>query len=101
MDNKKIRLAILGTGPRGLCLAKLYVQHPDIDIVALCDIAEGEAEETARQLKEEFGCETKVFSSYESRRDGAVYDAILIAEVSKLAEHSDVTNLLKELVAQE
>lgn len=79
MDNKKIRLAILGTGPRGLCLAKLYVQHPDIDIVALCDIAEGEAEETARQLKEEFGCEPKVFSSYESMRDGAVYDAILIA----------------------
>ena len=57
MENKKIRLAVLGCGPRWLGLASIYMQHPDLDVVAVCDIADGAAEESARQLKENFGCD--------------------------------------------
>jgi predicted dehydrogenase len=79
MNNKKIRLAVLGCGPRWLGLASIYMQHPDLDVVAVCDIADGAAEESARQLKENFGCEPAVFTSYEAMRDNACYDAIFIA----------------------
>lgn len=79
MNNKKIRLAVLGCGPRWLGLASIYMQHPDLDVVAVCDIADGAAEEAAKQLKENFGCEPAVFTSYEAMRDNACYDAIFIA----------------------
>lgn len=78
MANKKIRLAVLGTGPRWISLAKVYMQHPDLEIVAVCDIADGAAEEAAQQLKEHCGCEPKAFTSYEQMRDNAIYDAIFI-----------------------
>lgn len=79
MKNQKIRFAILGTGPRGLGLAQTYSQHPDVEIVALCDIAEGLADEAAATLARENGQHACTFTSYEEMAKKSAYDAILIA----------------------
>lgn len=79
MANKKVRMAILGTGPRGTSLACVYAQHPDLEIVAVCDIADGMAEGAAEYLRRDYGMDPRVFTSYEDMAKNAVYDAILIA----------------------
>jgi predicted dehydrogenase len=40
MENKKVRLAVLGNGPRGTGLAGVYATHPNVEVVAVCDIAD-------------------------------------------------------------
>lgn len=78
MEKKKIRLAVLGTGPRWESLDLLYLQHPALELVALCDIADGAAEAAAARVHEKFGATPKAFSSYEEMAKGACYDAIFI-----------------------
>ena len=78
MKNQKIRLAVLGTGDRWTGLMPVYTQHPDIEIVALCDIADDLAEDAAKALQKEHGYTPRVFRSYEEMRKSAVYDAIFI-----------------------
>lgn len=79
MTNRKIRLAVLGTGPRWRDLSTIYLQHPALEITALCDIAAEDLSLAAQKLKEAYGCEPKIFSSYEDMVKNAVYDAIFIA----------------------
>jgi len=78
MENKKIRLAILGTGPRWYSVDATFLQHPSIEIVAVCDFAEGMAEEAANRIKNLGRPTPKVFHSYEELTKGASYDAIMI-----------------------
>ncbi len=79
MANKKVRLAVLGTGPRGTSLSCVYAQHPDLEIVAVCDIADGMAEGAADYLRRDYGMDPKVFTSYEDMAKNSAYDAIMIA----------------------
>ena len=65
MSEKKIRLAVIGTGPRWCGLASVYLQHPNLEIVALCDIADGLAENAAKDVQSIGGCRPKFFTSYE------------------------------------
>lgn len=76
---EKIRMAVLGTGGRGTGLAVLYSAHPDLEITAVCDIADGFAETAAAQLKEACGSTPRCFTRYEDMVQNAVYDAVLIA----------------------
>lgn len=78
MENKKIRLAVLGTGPRWMSLTDIYTQHPQVEVVAVCDFAEGLAEEAAAKQQRETGTTPKIFKSYEDMAKNAVYDAIFI-----------------------
>ena len=75
---KKIRMAVLGAGERWKGLEALYVNHPSLEVVALCDIADGLAEESAKRLLESTGNEPRVYRSYEDMAKNAVYDAIFI-----------------------
>lgn len=79
MADTKIRLAVIGTGPRWLDLAKVYMNNPCLDVVAVCDRAEGAAEEAAKQLHDNFGCNPKVFTKYEDMVKNACYDAVFIS----------------------
>ena len=79
MADTKIRLAVIGTGPRWLDLAKVYMNNPVLDVVAVCDTAEGAAEEAAKQLHDNFGCNPKVFTKYEDMAKNACYDAVFIS----------------------
>lgn len=78
MVDNKIRFAVLGTGPRWRSLGNVYMQHPNMEVVALCDIADGLPEMARDKLKESFGCEPKLYSSYEDMVKDAKYDAIMI-----------------------
>lgn len=75
---KKVRFAILGTSSRWKELAPTYFQHPQAELVAVCDKAEGKAQEVAQKHKEAFGTDVKVFRSYEEMKRDAVYDAVCI-----------------------
>jgi len=78
MQNKKIRLAVLGTSGRWYSLDSIYLQHPNVELVAVCDFADGMAEEAANRVKNLGKPEPKVFHSYEELVKGASYDAIMI-----------------------
>ena len=75
---KKIRMAVLGAGERWKGLETLYVNHPHLEIVALCDIADGLAEDSAKRMLANTGYEPRVYRSYEELARNAVYDAIFI-----------------------
>ncbi len=75
---KKIRFAVLGTGPRGQSIETIYSAHPDVEFVAVCDTADGYAEEAAKILSEVTGNRPKAFTSYEEMSKNAVYDAVCI-----------------------
>ena len=75
---KKIRMAVLGTNGRGTGLAVLYASHPDLEITAVCDIAEGVAASAAVQIHESAGYTPKIYTCYEDMVKGSVYDAVLI-----------------------
>lgn len=77
---KKIRFAALGTNGRFTKgLDKAYFLHPDAELVAVCDIADGIAEMAAKSHEETFGNSVKIYHSYEEMIKDAVYDAIIIA----------------------
>ena len=75
---KKIRFAVLGTGPRGQSIETVYTAHPDVEFVAVCDIADGYADEAAKRLSEITGNKPKAFTSYEEMSKNAAYDAVCI-----------------------
>ena len=77
--DKKIRFALIGCGGRGIDLAATYFQHPNAELVAICDIADGVAEEAASHLHSIFGNDIQAFTSYEELVKHAVYDAAIIA----------------------
>ena len=79
MENKKVRLAVLGNGPRGTGLAGVYAAHPNVEVVAVCDIADDLAENAAAYIQNAVGYSPKTFKSYEELSKGACYDAVLVA----------------------
>ena len=77
---KKVKMAFLGAGPRGSGLMNYeYSKHPQLEIVAVCDRAEGYAESSAAVFKETARTELKVFKSYEDMIKNASFDALMIA----------------------
>ena len=76
---EKIRMAVLGCGPRGTGLAGVYAHHPKLELVAFCDFAEGAAENISNYVNAEFGFTSKHFTSYEAMLRGAAFDALFIA----------------------
>ena len=78
MENKKIRLAVLGNGPRWNSLEEVYLQHSQVEVVALCDYAEGLAEASAKRIHDLCGATPKIYTSYEEMIKSAKYDAIFI-----------------------
>lgn len=79
MSTEKVRMGIVGTGPRCRALMDCYLQHPALQVVACCDTADGAAEEMAAYIQQVSGQEAAWFISYEAMRQQAVYDALLIA----------------------
>src|SRR3954462_2100427 len=50
--NDKIRLGLIGAGSRGNQLLKTFLKQPEADIVAIADVDDRHAEETAEKVKE-------------------------------------------------
>jgi len=75
MLNRKVRLGVIGLGPRGVYVAKLYAKHPDCEIVALCDRVAVTVEQAAAVLNPD----AKRYTDFESMLRNEPIDAVLIA----------------------
>src|SRR5882724_8363362 len=53
--NEKIRLALIGAGSRGNQLLDSFLLQPDVDVVAIADVDDRHAGETAARVKKEKG----------------------------------------------
>ncbi len=53
--NEKIRLGLIGAGSRGNQLLDSFLTQPDVEIVAVADVDDHHAGETAERIKKEQG----------------------------------------------
>ncbi len=79
----KLRIAIVGAGSWGKTHAFLYKEHPDVEVVAVCDVNEAKA----RDLAAEFGI-GKVFSDHRVMLASITLDAAAI--VTPDFAHADI-----------
>lgn len=75
----KIRMGWLGVGPRSRDLIGCYLNHPQLEIVAVADRAEGTAAEVAAWVSELTGHTVNAFTSYEELVKSTPMDALMIA----------------------
>lgn len=76
MNRKQVRLGVLGLGPRGRGIAKLYAQHPNCRIVALCDRIASMNELAAAEIGDP---DVKCYTDYEQMLASEPLDALFIA----------------------
>jgi len=73
--NDRVRLGIIGTGNRGTQVASAFQQHPDLEIVALCDVFEDHLKRAASG----FGSGCDQYQDFRKLLDRSDIDAVLIA----------------------
>ena len=61
----KIKMGVLGAGPRAGALLKAYSAFEDVEITAICDKADGMAEDFAAQYEKRRGGNVKVYRDYD------------------------------------
>ncbi len=77
---EKVRLGIIGTGPRARILSRTYAKQPQLEIVAVCDQFEQNVQYMQKDLKEESGYgDIPGYTSYEALLKGTPVDALFIA----------------------
>ncbi len=76
MGKKEVRLGVVGVGPRGRGLMKLYNAHPNCTVTAICDRIQATAELAASQLGNP---DVKLYTDFEQMIASEKLDAILIA----------------------
>ncbi|MCL2813423.1 MAG: Gfo/Idh/MocA family oxidoreductase [Oscillospiraceae bacterium] len=74
---KKVKLAFLGTGPRGQGLIGTYKMHDKIEFVSLCDSQDGLAQQIAATYFPDGS--VKAYKSYEEMLKGPGFDLLMIA----------------------
>ena len=48
----KINIGLIGLGGRGIGLLELFVQHQDVNMIAVCDIYEDRCDEAAKMIED-------------------------------------------------
>ena len=77
--NDKVRIALVGAGSRGNQLLDTFLEQSDIDVVAVVDVDDKHAEETADKIKKKRGNEPKTSRNYHTCYDDKDVDAVVIA----------------------
>ena len=76
---RKLTIGVLGAGPRAACILSTYAKVPFVEVVAICDRADGLAEALAKQYSEESGNKNiKIFYDYDTMMRERNFEAILI-----------------------
>ncbi|HEV3122514.1 MAG TPA: Gfo/Idh/MocA family oxidoreductase [Isosphaeraceae bacterium] len=75
----KIRLGLIGAGSRGNQLLDMFLPQKDADVVAICDVDDRHASETAERIKKERGNTPTTARDYREMLDSKDVDAVLIA----------------------
>lgn len=77
--NNKVKLGIVGLGARGLALLEnCYLDHPEVDFVAVCDLYEDRQEKASQVIFEKSGKKPATFCNASELMDQAKPDAIVI-----------------------
>ncbi len=77
--SEKIRLGIIGAGSRGGQLLDSFLPQKDVDLIAIADVDDRHAGETAERVKKEKGNTPDVARDYRPMLDRKDLDAIIIA----------------------
>ena len=78
-SDKKIRVGFIGTGGIAHSHIKAYLNQPDVEIVAACDLIPGKA---AAFLKE-YGIEAPAFESHKEMLDKVEMDAVSVCAYNR------------------
>lgn len=76
MRMKKVKLGVVGLGPRGRHLMKLFRRHPYCAMAALCDVRRENVERAAAELNDP---DVRCYADFEKMVASQSLDAILIA----------------------
>ena len=75
----KIKMGVLGAGPRTGALLKAYAGYKDVEVTAICDRAKGMAEDVANTYKKyRDGANVKVYRDYETMMREKNFEALLV-----------------------
>jgi predicted dehydrogenase len=77
--NDKVRLGLIGAGSRGNQLLGSFLPRPEVDLVAVADVDDRHATETAARIKKEKGNDVVTSRDYRSLLDNNNLDAVIIA----------------------
>ncbi len=77
--NEKIRLGIIGAGSRGGQLLDTFLPQANVDLVAIADVDDRHAGETAERVKKEKGKAPDTARDYRHMLDRKDLDAVIIA----------------------
>ena len=77
--NGKIRLGIIGAGSRGGQLLDSFLPQPDVEIIAIADVDDRHAGETAERVKKAKGNTPDTARDYRPMLDRKDIDAVIIA----------------------
>src|SRR6185437_863885 len=77
--NDKVRIGLIGAGSRGNQLLNTFLKQPEVDVVALADVDDRHAEETAATVKEQRGHRPSTARDYRPMLDSHDVDAVIIA----------------------
>lgn len=86
--DKKIKVGVIGTGPRGRYLYSLLIDNPNVEAYAVCDINPDALEECRKMLKEKGVENVKFFSTDEEMYESDV-EAIIVA--THVSSHADIS----------
>jgi predicted dehydrogenase len=77
--NDKVRLALIGAGSRGNQLLEPFMDVPEFDFVAIADVDDHHATETAEKVEKKRGNKPKTTRDYRELLDSKDLDAVVIA----------------------
>jgi predicted dehydrogenase len=77
--SERIRLVLIGAGSRGNQLLDSFLPHPDVEVVAIADVDDRHAGETADRVKKEKGNTPETARDYRGMLDRKDVDAVIIA----------------------
>src|SRR5690242_8712862 len=77
--NDKIRLAIVGAGSRGNQLLGTFFGFPEAEFIAVADVDDHHAGQTADRLEKQYGKRPSTTRDYRSILDNKDVDAVVVA----------------------
>jgi predicted dehydrogenase len=77
--NDKVRLGLIGAGSRGNQLLDTFFGRPEADFVAVADVDDRHAEETAARIEKKLGHRPGISRDYREMLDNKDVDAVVIA----------------------
>jgi len=77
--NDKVRLGLIGAGSRGNQLLDTFLKLPEVELVAVADVDDRHASETAEKIKTQKGNTPSTARDYHAMLDRKDLDAVIIA----------------------